>query len=208
MSSIKQFLPNGDDLIGIIHYLTIRYKNNAKNFVKTQNSSQQFDYVNWGSSDVLINYELYSSIGPSNWCSENDKDSFFILHFPKNSVKITNYTFVNRNHDKRNFPENWKVEGSNDGDDWEYIDHRIDYKELNDLGVMKTFQVNNPGKYKYFKFTQNGTNYSNQLYFTLGKVDIFGLLFGVNDKFCRCSCKRIGSIPNTLFFVQLIMCSK
>ena len=204
---MKLFLPKGNDLTGIIHYLQIRYKNNAKNLVKTQNSTQQFDELNWGSSDVLINYELYASIGQNNWCSQRFDNSYFILYFPKNFVKIMNYTFVNRNYNKLNFPVNWKVEGSNNGNNWEYIDHRKDYRELNDLGVMKTFQVNSPGKYQYFRFMQNGTNYNSQLYFTLGKIDIFGMLFGVVDDECRYSNKRISLTKKSLIFMQLIIYS-
>ena len=146
---MKLILPNGNDLVGVIHYLQTIHKNNHNEYIKTEQSSQQIDDAKWGSSDALINYNLYKVEGQSNWCSQHIQDSSFTIKFPRNSVMITNYTFLTRNIDVQNFPVNWKVEGSN-GEGWTYIDHKYNYLELRGLSLIRTFNVKSPGKYKYF----------------------------------------------------------
>ena len=201
---MKQILPAGDDLVGIIHYLQIRHKNNQNEYIKINQSSRQDDSSNWGSTDVLINYNLSKVEGQSNWCSQQIKNSNFTIFFPKNSVMITNYTFLTRNTDVQNFPSNWKVEGSNGGE-WTYIDHKINYLNLKGLSLMKTFSVQRPGKYKYFRFVQNGTNSNGRDYFSLGKVDIFGKLYDVNEaKECTIKYKREKSNLSTLIQILLL----
>lgn len=147
--------------------------------IKTEESSILIHQNNWGSSHSLIDYSLTAITGQSNWCSDDIPNSNFSIYFPRNHIKITNYTFVTRFVDSADHPCNWKVEGSNDGNIWEYIDHKTNQKDLNGLGIMKTFEVQKPYTYKHFRFVQNGTNSRNYNYFSLGKIEIFGTLYGI-----------------------------
>lgn len=173
---VKTILPKGDDVVGIIHYIQSNYKN-RNNFIEMKNSTLQVDSQNWGSIYTIVNYTLYTSEGQSNWCSKNIPNSNFTMIFKGFSIRITNYTFTTRNYNANDFPMNWKVEGSNNGKDWIYIDHKIDQKSLLKLGATKTFGVEKTGRYSQFRFVQNGTTSNKCHFFGLGKIDLFGELY-------------------------------
>ena len=201
---MKLILPNNNDINGIVHYIQSVDRNKAGNYVKIENSTLQVDYLDWRSAEALIRYDLYKSEGQSNWCSQDIPSSYFILSFFKYSVEITNYTFITRNYNIDHFPKNWKVEGANDGINWQYIDHETDQSDLSQLSVMKTYKVKSPGRYKYFKFEHNGTNSRGFNFFCLGKVDIFGKLYGArSDK--ECTSKRKGKENKLLIFILIVL---
>ena len=201
---MKLILPNSNDINGIVHYIQATYRNKAGNLVKIENSTHQVDGNNWRSAEALIRYDLYKSEGQSNWCSENMPSSYFILSFSRHSVEITNYTFITRNFLSSDFPKNWKVEGSNDPLNWQYIDHETDQNDLNQLSVTKTFKVRSPGRYKYFKFTHNGTNSVGNKFFCLGKIDIFGVLYNKgSDRDCTCKRKLRENKLSMFIFIVL-----
>lgn len=198
---MKLILPDNDDINGIIHYMQTIYGSKVQSLVKMENSTVQVDYMRWRDAEALIRYDLYKSEGPSNWCSENKPNSYFILSFSRHLIEMTNYTFITRNaNEADDFPANWKVEGSNNKNDWQYIDHKTSQSALRQLSVMKTFKVQKPGKYKYFKFEHNGTGSGGRNFFCLGKIDVFGKLYGIlPDKECSCmykgrECKLILSL--------------
>ena len=200
MKVIEQF---DNDFNGVIHYLQAVYRGKASQLVNIQHSSQQISSNEWGPSQSLINYSLVKAECQSNWCSESIENSNFTIKFTKHSIDITRYTFITRNILSAEFPMNWKVEGSNDDVTWEYIDHRLMQTDMSEVAKKKTYEVLGPGRYKYFRFVHNGTNSDGHWHFCLGKVDIFGKLYGVNDT-CRQSYKRKES---KLYILLLILTS-
>lgn len=183
-------------------------KDKSSNFVKIEASSRQDDNQNWGNADVLINYVKIKYEGQSNTCTKNQPNSFFILSFPRNTIRMTDYTLMTRTNYIDDMPTTWKVEGSNNynSEEWEYIDHRIKSDSLLQLRTAKTFHVARPGNFRYFKFTHNGTNSVSRYFFCLGKIDIFGKIYGMPDRDCSCAKRRRQSIISFFFYILAIAC--
>ena len=180
----KIILPNGNDLQGVIHYLQVANKRIKDQIIKINSTPSEFETIKWGVIDAIIDYNKAIPNYLNNWCSQNIANSNFTIYFPRNKVQVTNYSILSRNIDLYSMLQTWKVEGSNNNETWSYIDHRINEKEITQLGVLKTYAAKNIGTYKYFRFTQNGTSTKQNNHFCLCKVDLFGVIFG---NFPECS---------------------
>ena len=81
------------------------------------------------------------------------------------------------------FPRSWQLDGSNDNETWIMIDNQPNTNQLNGANKKYTFQVSNPGKYRYFRFTNTDSVWKiNDLnipeyFFCLAKVEFFGNLY-------------------------------
>ena len=201
---MTRVIPYGNDMVGVVHVLQNAYKEKAKEFIKIENSSRQNDSKNWGSADALIKYGDSGEYHSNTFCSMNLKNSFFILFFPENLVEITHYTFYSRNVAKQDMLQTWVVEGSNNKVRWNYIDHVVNDTDIIELGITKTYKVKRPGKYRYFRFLQNGTNSIGRDYMSLCKFDIFGSIFGKREIRCTPNYKQ-NHLPKTPF-IMLFSC--
>ena len=193
--------PNGKDLIGAIHVLQTIHKTQSNNYIKLEASPKQNDTNNWSPIDIVIDYSKIEPATTNNWCSYDSPNSYFTLFFPKNSLKITDYTLVSRNNGQGSLLRTWKLEGSNDNSNWRYIDHINNDPDLVTPGTTKTFKVQKQGRYKYFKFTQNGTSAAENNHMCLCKVDVFGTLYGQRY---TCINKHTGISIKLLSFINLL----
>lgn len=92
------------------------------------------------------------------------------------NVKLTGYTLTTGKSDVRNFPKNWKVEGSNTGRLWFKIEERVgmQFWEM-DTKVYETpfTTLDALSAYKYIKITIEGNNGGEML--NINEIQLFGL---------------------------------
>jgi hypothetical protein len=89
------------------------------------------------------------------WMSENIKKSWIEIHFLSIEIEISKYR-LKTGWESRFRPFGFKLEGSNDGSYWTFLDSRLDVFDSSDYGY---FSPQYGGRYSYFRFTQTFPNY-------------------------------------------------
>lgn len=196
--------PNGNDIVGVVHKLIETKGIDVTSIVDVYGTSPVSDGQNWVKPAVLVDYKATTVIGQSNWCSINIANSNFTMSFRNNLIRITDYTLISRNFNPYDMPKNWVVKGSIDNKVWHYIDHRESEPSLKQGAATSTFHVKNPGTYSHFIFIQNGTNWNGRNFFTLGKVDLFGKIYDVENLYkylINHSCRRKESFTGVFLVI-------
>jgi hypothetical protein len=71
-------------------------------------------------------------------------------------------------------PKTWKLEASNDNEEWTIIDQQINrYWKVKEWSEVY-FPVQTKEAFSYFKFTQTGKDYDRYDYLVLNYFEIFG----------------------------------
>ena len=194
--------PSSDaSLDGIINYVTKTYKDDLNIYIRTSNSSHTIDQFNWGDSNALL--DLGSTSGASScFCSKNEPFSNVTIYFLKHTVLLKSYTITSRPMDSVDMLKSWNIYGSNNNHNWTYIDSKGPTNDLIFSQTKETYNVDKPGKFKYFRITQTGPNSSGNNFFLLGKIEFFGELFDINN-FCTPRQKPIVHSP-FLYIITLI----
>ena len=195
---------NDSDIDGIIHELYRKHSAEYKRFITSTCSSTlyQNDY-DWGDSLALINYTVKDNESYNSWVSNNDPNSNFSIYFLQTRIYITHYAFRSRTSNNNDMPKGWILEGSNDNLTWHFVDQKKDQDCLLIRKTIKTFQVDKPSIFRYFRFTQNQLNSNDRYHFGLNKVDFFGKTI---DSFKTLNCFTISSFNKFPFVFSYFLC--
>ena len=176
--------PNSDeDIDGVIHYIRKRHINELPRFIHATCSSTFVETYKWGDALALINYDLSDTEPYNSWASDSVPKSNFTIYFYQNQLFITHYTVRSRTVNNKDMPRGWTVEGSNDNKTWSFVDEKSDINSLLTPKAIKTFEVDRPGTYRYFRFTQTQLNSLSRNFFSLSKVDFFGkMIYACNSR--------------------------
>ena len=189
-------------LDGVINYVTKKYKADLNIYIRTSNSSHTtIDSDKWGDSNALL--DLGSTSGTSScFCSEIEPFANVTIYFLKHLVLLKSYTITSRPIGSIDMLKSWNIYGSNNNHNWTYIDSKGPTNDLVVSQTKKTYDVDKPGMFKYFRITQTGPNSSGNNYFLLGKIEFFGELFNINN-FCTSKQKLMTHSP-FLYIITLI----
>ena len=151
-------------LDGVVKYANIQKKYPLSYFVQSFASSETF-----GKKDNAINFS-----SDSHWESGDESNRYYTLYFPFSGVSISGYGITSNSKGNGDFPRSWNVDVSNDNSKWIQISFIPESTIFTEHDQTKTFQLEYPGYYHYFKFTQNGKSNSGNIYFCFKHIDIFG----------------------------------
>lgn len=72
--------------------------------------------------------------------------------------------------------KNWKLEGSNNGINWDYIDENSDSEGLNYSNIRCVYIVywNKDKYYRYVRLTQTGLNWNNNYQMEIAFMEFYG----------------------------------
>ncbi|KAK8896528.1 hypothetical protein M9Y10_014436 [Tritrichomonas musculus] len=110
--------------------------------------------------------------------SKNLPDSWFCYNFKNRKIKISDYSIRSSSYGGKGSCHllNWKIEGSNDNENWKVLDVRQNEKSLDDCRAENTFQVNSPvsGYFQYIRIKQTGPNSYGDNQLTFSVIEFFG----------------------------------
>lgn len=162
--SLYSYLPeDSNDINGIIHQ-------NIKINVTCSSSPAQETYECENAINISKDLHLRT------W--ENNGNNWVTIHFPSNSILITNYSIQSPVDTHGNWPppKSWYLYASTKLSDFE----QIDFVENAPIYIDKyiyTRQIAKPKKFSHFKFVMNGKNYQGKDDFRFYKIDFFGTLY-------------------------------
>lgn len=173
----------GDELNGIINYLTVKAGGNLQDheIIKIESSSCQNEPGYNFSVKNLLNF---NNLGDrSMWSPNNERNAHIFYDFFDRKVKLTDYTFHTPKDESRDYPKSWSIECSNDLINWIEVDNRLNQYVMNRKNVCKTFKCQNKSDqfYRYVKITSKGPCWSNpnRFYFDLSAVEFFGSIYEI-----------------------------
>lgn len=176
---IKECEYNGNQLSGIIDYLQRQNGTDleAKNILKL--SGGGFPHSSWPITNLIkynsnyINNEYYF-----NYHSRNPgaSDGWIEFDFGNRTVNLTSYTIRNWTGDYK--PKSWRIVGSNDHEEWDVVDHRVNNSELKSHGVQHRFEnTKTDNYYRYIRYIQEEVWDRDSIYnscIVLTRIEFFG----------------------------------
>jgi hypothetical protein len=152
---------------GLISYLSAKCDGNVyeKGLVDISCSSR-FRNQCW----EVVNYGRTDSFG-----TEDQPNSWIQFDFKDRVVSFTHYALKSHSG-TANFPLQWKLQGSMNGNAWSVLDTQ-NTQELKAKSVTKIFtcQGNSVSNfYRYVRLTQTGRNSSGYDYMKLTNIEFFG----------------------------------
>lgn len=122
----------------------------------------------------LVNYNNEARLA----CSFiNEEHGFIQFDFKEVKVQLTNYAFHSA---KENFFKSteWKIEGSNDRNDWRMIDSTKNIFSMAALDHSKVFKCKGDSRssFRFIRITAKRENIQNITYFEISALEFFGSL--------------------------------
>ena len=152
-----------------------------------------------GIISISTNYPYKRSIplylydkGVSHWASNISIDAYLLIDFKKNKVIVNDYLYNDRGFD---FPQEWKILGSNDKRKWTLISHEKTNYASNDGNLYwLRFHSLSLGRFRYIKMTQQKTRtYPDGPYLVLYDLELFGVFCSekdINNDIISCRIKK------------------
>ena len=171
-------------LKGLIYYINVINYSQLHDIVQVTPSSTE---IGWDSADSIVDFfephDEAQDQTDGNWASNNITNSSLTITFPYHHISATHYTFRTRGTSILNTPQQWIVEGSNDGESWKLL-HRQTYTTyFQTISNMKTFQMDFNGVFSMFKITQIGLNSNQTYHLHISRFELFG---SISEKDQRC----------------------
>ncbi|KAK8842881.1 hypothetical protein M9Y10_025747 [Tritrichomonas musculus] len=167
------FKPNEiEDFNGILRYLTNKTGGNIHDNGTIEISSNSI------CSDASL-YHPKNSVDYQNnniyHSKQSKKDAYIRFDFKDRSIQVSSYSIQSAPGNNVHL-KNWVIEGSEDGQKWQEIDHRSNNSELNGLGLKSRFDVNNPQMkfYRYLQLRQTGEAWYDWIGFAF--IEFYGKL--------------------------------
>ena len=77
-------------------------------------------------------------------------------------------------------PKSWKIEGSNDNNNWTLLDKRTNDRSLDGSGFSNTFEIEESKTtneyFQYLRITQTDVNTGSNYFFILSALEYFGTI--------------------------------
>jgi hypothetical protein len=77
-----------------------------------------------------------------------------------------------------NFVKSWEFEGSLDGSAWQCLDRHSNCTDLCQNDAIASYHISDSPVFRYLRFRMVGQNSSNNWYFSLQQIEVFGKLIG------------------------------
>jgi hypothetical protein len=136
---------------------------------------RDIDFVSVQASDTYPGFPVQNILflDSSVWFNENTRfDSYLKFHFQTKKVKPSKYLLKSAH--LSSYPQGWKLEGSNDEENWEIIDQRSDQKSFTQNWQFCSFDCHSNTFYSFFKITQTQKPTYDTNWFGLSYVDFYG----------------------------------
>jgi hypothetical protein len=78
-----------------------------------------------------------------------------------------------------NNPQNWCLEGSQDGQSWTELNRQQNNRELDSKSKVSTFAVNVSGTFRMIRLRQTGLNCAGGSAFVFSRIEFFGTLIEI-----------------------------
>lgn len=112
------------------------------------------------------------------WRSPNLPNSNIEFILPEmTQICIESYNLKTCKECGKDYPQNWVIEGSEDGKRWTVIDQRTNVDTLKKADTICNFPCKMSQRYSFIRIKQNGKNGNGQDTFYLSNVEFFGELF-------------------------------
>ena len=142
-----------DDFNGIIKYLTNKTGGNIHDNGTINMTSSA--YYEEPKNLLDFNQDKY-------YQTKQYKDGWVTFDFKNRKVKISGYSIKTNSGGKNGaHMKSWKIEVSNDGQNWTQIDERINCQEINGSCLTGTFNVQPNDFSRYVRLTQTDNNWRN-----------------------------------------------
>lgn len=101
------------------------------------------------------------------------------MDFKDKKVALTGYSLKSHstawNYDS--FFKSWKIEGSNDKDNWTLVDEQKNSTVLHSFLAEGHWSCKKPAPYKYFRIMMTDMNTQNNYCMKLHAIELFGQIF-------------------------------
>ena len=159
----------------------------------------------FGNSSVLIDPLNTENQHKDNFHTANTLNSFVSFHLRTIKLIVTDYTLQGRTDDAtQHFPLTWKLEGSNNNEDWTLLHTQPSTQAIVGQGKKATFKTTVQMPFQNFKLTHLGTTNlgAGNYYFVLRRIEFFGKVIMKNDITNRC---RTSKITSLIYIMTLII---
>lgn len=174
---------NGDELSGIFSHLKRRLgddleKNGALKLSGGGeiNSSHPLKYlIQYGENEINNCFSNCNFFFQS-----SESDSWIEFDFVNRRINLESYTLRSDGNSANTCwkPKSWRIVGSNDHEEWEVIDHRVNSSELKSPGVQHRFEnTKTDNYYRYIRYIQEevwdfGSGHNSRIILT--RIEFFG----------------------------------
>ena len=165
----------------------------------------------WGDPIIIVDPLKNSGNTYDNFASYNSESlSYFTIQYKSFLISVNNYTIRTRTHNLNdNFPNSWKVEGSNDGNSWNLIHSISKTNNLSYVNAYKTYPSHDTNYYSFFRFkmtekTQASATWDPSWVFHVSKVEFFGSLAFTKNPYIKQTCIKYKT-SNFLLFITTIL---
>jgi hypothetical protein len=188
---------NGVPFDGIMKKLYNKYKSSFNYLYEADGNTLK----GWSHPLCVLNPPS-SCVWASNW----EVNSYIVFSFKKHLIRMTNYTYIVRYDQSANMPRGWKLEASNDKENWELLHNVTNCSDLDTHNVYKTYSCVSIGAYKYFRIMQTQTNWDGGLFFHVAKLEFFGTIYSSSDPFIKHSCETKTNVNNIFILFIVSFC--
>ena len=105
------------------------------------------------------------------WYSRNEENSWYEIDFLNNFFYLESYLI--RNHGQDFFRE-WKILGSNDGINYQEVDHKTDFQKPSETHINILFNCSKPATFRIFRYIPIGTRYLGDYYLFFHRLQFYG----------------------------------
>lgn len=173
----SQFLFDGSEVNqfnGIIKHLTKEANGNIhdKGIVSVTSSSVR----RYQAKNVV---DLDDKSTDSRLLTEDEEGSWFQIDFKNRKIRPTHYSVRSIPWDQNSIhPQTWKIEGSNDGENWKTLDSQENVSYLRGVSLAHTFEIKEKQNefYQFVRFKQTGKNTRNNNLLSISAIEYFGQL--------------------------------
>ena len=151
-------------------------------YLKEKSNGNVLNEVNITPLNTSNGYEvgkLFDNDPNKRFCSQNISNSYIIFDFKDKSIILTDYKIQTSPFDSNwHHPRSWKIQGSNDNNNWEEIDKQENCKETNENNVYQEFSIKqeNIKQFKFIKMIMDGVDWGNQNWMTFSSIEFYGCL--------------------------------
>jgi hypothetical protein len=155
---------------GILSFLTEKFHGNIheKEVVTVTSSGDQYHDC----------WQVATLGWDSHWCSTDQQDSWIAFDFKERRVCLSHYTLKSHPYDDSFFLE-WVIEGSNDGETWISLDHRVTHA-LAAPSQVKSFDCSGGSRnaFRHLRMRLASETTDHNHYLALTNIEFFGELDG------------------------------
>ena len=175
-SGVKLNYVSSGDENGLIYYLgtnkkTTNFTNPVTSGLISVFASSVFNSA--GSPERITDRD------PNTTFTSNDAGNSFVgVDLKNNSLVISAYTIRGNTGGRDNYLRSWRLEASNDNQNWEVLDLQTNNTTINESTFYYKAIANQSTAYRYFRIIQTGGNSASFNYLYVSELEFYGRLPG------------------------------